>query len=70
MGGIEATKFIRQAEIDAGLNKRVPIIAVTANAREAQMENVSLFFFAHRLLCSGRRGSYVILTDIPTDRRL
>lgn len=65
MGGIEATKIIRQAETDAGLNKRVPIIAVTANAREAQMENVSLFFLctqivvfmAQRELCDTDRHS-------------
>jgi CheY-like chemotaxis protein len=37
MGGLECTRRIRQSEADGELNRHVPIIAVSANARGAQV---------------------------------
>ena len=37
MGGIECTRRIRKAHADGELNRHVPIIAVSANARDAQV---------------------------------
>jgi CheY-like chemotaxis protein len=37
MGGIECTRRIRKAQADGELNRHVPIIAVSANARDVQV---------------------------------
>lgn len=39
MNGTTCTSTIRQLEADGSLKKRVPIIAITANAREEQLKN-------------------------------
>lgn len=43
-GGIEAAKDIRSMEASGLLTSRIPIIAVSANARSGQIESVSHFF--------------------------
>lgn len=37
MGGLECTQKIRKAERDGQIDRRLPIIAVSANAREGQV---------------------------------
>jgi len=39
-GGIEATRDIRSMEASGRLSSRIPIIAVSANARSGQIESV------------------------------
>jgi CheY-like chemotaxis protein len=41
MGGIECTGEIRKIEAERTKAQRIPIIAVTANARTAQIQEVS-----------------------------
>lgn len=41
MGGIECTGEIRKMEAEQTKAQRIPIIAVTANARTAQIQEVS-----------------------------
>lgn len=39
MGGLECTQKIREAERDCHLERHLPIIAVSANAREGQVRH-------------------------------
>jgi len=41
MGGIECTGEIRKLEAGNSTLRRIPVIAVTANARAAQIQEVS-----------------------------
>jgi CheY-like chemotaxis protein len=42
-GGLEATQDIRSMEADGRLSSRIPVIAVSANARSGQIEAVRYF---------------------------
>lgn len=39
MNGLECTRKIREAELEGNIDRRLPIIAVSANAREGQVRH-------------------------------
>ena len=61
MNGTICTSTIRQLEADGSLNNRVPIIAITANAREEQLDKAIAVGMVSDVYCLDRLSPHLLV---------